>query len=551
MKAMSKLGVILAATLLLLLPARVSAQPASAASPEAPRLRVDTSLAPPTGRTLAVRAGGDFQAALNAANPGDVITLEAGATFVGPFRLPAKAGSRWIIVRSSTEDAAVPEGCVRKTSTKLPAPGCRVDPSYAPLMPKLVSAHGPALVASAGAHHYRLIGLEIKPHAVGEADSRRFAGQNLVVLGERERSIENLPHHIIIDRCYVHGDPKGGARRGLAMNSRHTAVIDSHFSDFKEVGADSQAILGWNGSGPFKIENNYLEGAGENVMFGGATPTIWNMVPADIEIRRNHFFKPLAWKIGEPNYEGTPWSIKNLFELKNARRVLIEGNLFENSWAHAQDGFAVLFTVRTEDDAVPWAVVEDVAFVNNVVRRSGSGINFIGIDDNSARGNGRTQRVAIRNNLFENIGGAGWGGGRLFQLQNGTQDVAIERNTGLQTEQIIWAGDAKPHSRFVFANNVVPHNSYGIIGSGASPGRPTLERYFPGATVRRNVMAGGSASLYPPDNFFPAKLDKAAVKVRAAVVAGSSDIGVDFDKLRGALGPELAGRAMSTMESGS
>jgi len=58
------------------------------------------------------------------------------------------------------------------------------------------------------------------------------------------------------------------------MNSRHTAVIDSHLSDFKEVGADSQAIAGWNSPGPFRIENNYLEAAGENVMFGGADPAI-------------------------------------------------------------------------------------------------------------------------------------------------------------------------------------------------------------------------------------------------------------------------------------
>jgi hypothetical protein len=211
----------------------------------------------------------------------------------------------------------------------------------------------------------------------------------------------------------------------------------------------------------------------------------------------------------------------------------------------------VLFTVHTEGDAVPWAVIEDVVFTNNVVRRSGSGINFIGIDDNSAHGNGRTRRVLVKNNLFEDIGYSGWGGGRLFQLQNGTQDVTIERNTGMQTEQIIMGGDAKPHSGFVFSNNVAPHNHYGIIGSGASPGRPTLERYFPGATVRNNVMAGGSANLYPPGNFFPSKLDVAAIKARATGKAGGADVGVDFNSLRSALGPELAARALgATQESG-
>lgn len=532
---MSTMRCIMAAVLL----APLWAQAEPAAAPELPRLRVDTSLAPPTGRTIAVRDGGDFQAALVAAKPGDVITLEAGATFMGPFRLPAKPGSRWITIRSSAEEGAAGR-C--DSPGKLPPPGCRVNPSHAALMPKLVVPSGPVILTDRGAHHYRLIGLEVKPHAVGATVPRQFAGQNLIVFGRTETSVNALPHHLIIDRCYVHGDPTGGARRGLAMNSRHSAVIDSHFSDFKEVGADSQAILGWNGSGPFRIENNYLEGAGENVMFGGWRPTIKNMVPADIEIRRNYFFKPLAWKLGDPGYEGTPWTVKNLFELKNARRVLIEGNLLENNWVHAQDGFGILFTVRTEDDIAPWAVVEDVTFVNNVVRRSGSGVYLIGIDNTSPRGHGRTRRVAIRNNLFDGIGGAGWGGGRLFQLQNGTEDVTIAHNTGWQTGQILMGGDAKPHSRFVFVNNMAPHNKYGIIGSDAGPGRPTLERYFPGATVRKNIMAGGSPKLYPPDNFFPSKLEKIGVTVRAVGVSDVANVGADIDALRAALGPALADR---------
>lgn len=84
-----------------------------------------------------------------------------------------------------------------------------------------------------------------------------------------------------------------GTRRGIALNSRATAAIDSHLADFKEDGADSQAICGWNGPGPFKIVNNYREGMGENVMFGGADPSIRDLVPTGIEIRRNHFAKPL------------------------------------------------------------------------------------------------------------------------------------------------------------------------------------------------------------------------------------------------------------------
>ena len=310
----------------------------AAPGPEPPHFDVDTTYVEPSGRTVAVRAGGDLQAALNNARPGDVISLEAGATFMGPFTLPPKAGGGWVIVRTSALDG------------RLPRLGTRVDPSHAGLMPKLTAAAGSVITAARGAHDYRLIGIEIHPTA------GTFL-QNLVELGSVETSADDVPRHIIVDRCYLHGDPGRGTRRGIALNARYGAVIDSYLADFKEVGADSQAIAGWNGPGPFKLVNNYLEAAGENVMFGGADPTIPLLVPADIEIRRNHFAKPLAWKRGDPAYALVPWTVKNLFELKNARRVLVEGNLFEHNWAHAQSGFAVLFTPRNQDGRAPWSVV--------------------------------------------------------------------------------------------------------------------------------------------------------------------------------------------------
>ena len=52
----------------------------AAAERALPRVYIDTTYVPPTGKTIAVAAAGNFQAALVAARPGDVITLAAGAT---------------------------------------------------------------------------------------------------------------------------------------------------------------------------------------------------------------------------------------------------------------------------------------------------------------------------------------------------------------------------------------------------------------------------------------------------------------------------------------
>ena len=63
--------------------------------------------------TITVPAGGDFQAALNSAQPGDVITLAAGATYQGPFRLPVNTGTAFVTIRTSAPDSALPAAGVR------------------------------------------------------------------------------------------------------------------------------------------------------------------------------------------------------------------------------------------------------------------------------------------------------------------------------------------------------------------------------------------------------------------------------------------------------
>src|SRR5712664_1967677 len=99
--------------------------------------------------TLTVAAGGDLQAALDRAQPGDTILLEAGATFVGNFTLPVKTGTAYVTLRSSALDSGLPGDAVRMT------------PAYAAALPKLRSSNTAAALATApGAHHWRLLFLE-------------------------------------------------------------------------------------------------------------------------------------------------------------------------------------------------------------------------------------------------------------------------------------------------------------------------------------------------------------------------------------------------------
>jgi poly-beta-1,6-N-acetyl-D-glucosamine synthase len=148
--------------------------------------------------------------------------------------------------------------------------------------------------------------------------------------------------------------------------------------------------------------------------------------------------------------------------------------------------------------------------------------------------------------MFLDVGGR-WGNGRLFQLLNGTSAIAIDHNTAMQTGGVLFA-DGEPNANFVFQNNVIPHNEHGITGSGTGPGNASLDRYFPAAVVRRNVLVGARAASYPRDNFFPASLAELGFrsagghrtlrlgKTFATQSTDGSAPGADIDALERALG---------------
>src|SRR6267154_27343 len=110
-------------------------------------------------------------------------------------------------------------------------------------------------------------------------------------------------------------------------------------------------------------------------------------------------WKPLAWKNDNAINK---WVTKNLFELKNARRVLVEGNTFENSWVSGQTGFAILFKSSNQDGKSPWSITEHVTFRNNIIRHASSGINILGREHDTNR---VTNNILISNNLFDDIDG--------------------------------------------------------------------------------------------------------------------------------------------------
>src|SRR5947209_1533688 len=332
---------------------------------------------------IPVAAGSNLQTALNKAKAGDTVTIAAGASFVGHFVVPANPGPQTIVIQSSA-------------MTSLPSPSTRVSNTNSGAMPKLISPDGnSALVIPSGANYYKIQGIEVAP-------ASGVYAQDLVQVGTAsETSVGALPHDIDFDRVYVHGDPSAGTKRGIALNGGSTTVENSYFSAFTSTSQDTQALCGWNGPGPYNILNNYLEAGTETVAFGGAPTAIQGVIPSDIIIRGNSFFKPLSWR-------GKYW-VKNHIEFKNAQRVTIDNNTFENNWVGAdQRGFAFVFQVRTEYGNVPWATVSNITITNNRIVHSAAGADFGSVDDSSPIP-GTSFGFTVKNNVWDDIS-ANWGG---------------------------------------------------------------------------------------------------------------------------------------------
>jgi hypothetical protein len=324
-------------------------------------------------------------------------------------------------------------------------------------------------------------------------------GYNLIQLGDgdssgSQRSLDVVPHHLEFDRVIVRArDAQTTVQRGISLNSAWTSVTNSYISGIKSKDQETHSLGGWNGPGPFTIENNYLEAAGVNIMFGGATAAIPGLVPSDITIRNNFIYKPPAWR--------GVWSAKNLLELKSARRVQITGNVMENSWPDAQTGWAIIFNVFGDNTSPD--LVEDVNFSNNTLRNVANGINLRGMEPTNSRP--RMRRVTLTDNLVDDVGAYG-GEGKVFQLLNGTESVRIEHNSVAGRVMSLLLLDAVGgfrHDGLVFANNLGPHGSYGVFANGGAQGTAALEQFARRWSFAGNVIAGADANRYPARNLYP------------------------------------------------
>jgi hypothetical protein len=477
---------------------------------------------PPAGLPpLRVTAGQSIQKAIDtAALTGQDVSIE-GASYPGTLLLRGRpAGARTINIIA---DGAMPLG-TRITKAPpvfvVPTPGSNL-----------------GIGCDAGASGYTLRGIGISsPGVDGTMFSMDPGGFNATRL-------EDMPTAITLQGGWLDGG--NACHRGVAGNGAGVVVVDSAIIGVMKQGQDTQAFGASNGPGPFRLENNLLMASGENLIFGGDDPKVAGLVPSDIIIRGNLLTKDLAWR----TISGT---VKNAFELKNARRVLVENNIIEHAWIDGQTGWLVVITVRNQNNTAPWSTIEDVEFCYNVVRHGWNGVSLLGRDDiakvpGTVNPSVPMSNVRMHHNLVYDLGRPGYGSGTrvgLF-LNNGVDLRSFDHNTvsGAISEGLaLSTGAAKVPSHAVVTHNVIDEGDYGIctnvpnvvIGAPAWASAVDASSNFDdnlmmkGSSGRRIAYPGAHTRVQPTT----LNADKSFTTSPAFVTSDGDSIGADLAALQ-------------------
>lgn len=395
-----------------------------------------------------------LKAAIATATKGQSLVLPPGARCVGPIELTGDQG-------------------VTLTSGTGPLTSDRMTADLATDLPKILAPKdGPAIVVNSGAANWTVSALEV----IANPDS---TNNTIGCNGDA--------HDIVFQRLYVHGDAVRGAKNAIALNCGKAAVLDSTCTDFKKIGQDTQCVVGTQGTGPYVIENNHLQAAGEPVLFGGADPTTPGLIPSNITVRRNQIDQPPEWR-------GQGFNSKNLFELKNAAHVLVEDNVLEYNWAGAQPGYAVVLTPRNQGKRCPWCTVRDVTFRRNTIRHVSGGFNMQALDDTPNSPTVRMQDIRILDTTFEDLDAKGWGApgnsnGKAFGV-SGVLGLEIRgtRISGPNISAFLAFYGQKTEGLVVADNPLLAEGDYGVSGAGTGQGTAALNAYAPGFTWSNNTV---------------------------------------------------------------
>lgn len=460
-----------------------------------------------TGIVRNVTTDGNMATALAAAVPGDWLVV-ALATYTGIYAMPVRAGDALpggnnviVIISKDIYDSMIANGGVSLIVPRLKRATAADVAAHMPFFKAVSLANQEQIAFNGATAGWRFVGIRFGVDPTVGALSR------IVRVGNGDGSIQTgpavSPQNVLFDRCGFDGHATLNLKCALELHGRGLGATDCYFGDeIHHNGQDCQAIRSYNGPGPYRIVNNRLVASTENVIFGGAYSAP-GCAPQNIEFRWNELLKPLTWNASHPTYAGTPWLVKNLFEVKKAFNLLVEGNYLHRSWPAAQAGAALLIKSESYGDGPVNGYTKDVIVRWNLIEDVGFGINIAGVPN--VDGAVAPQRVWSVGNLYKV-------GAQYFDAsQNPFIGVGLLNTCGSIHDTFVSIGivnvicaPSGGNTNLTFLDTIFCRTTYGIKGPSVTAGTATLVAYAPGWDVRKCVFVGQPQATYPPNNYFPA-----------------------------------------------
>jgi len=402
---------------------------------------------PPAGNTIPVSAGTPLQPVIDGAPDWSVLVLEPG-TYSGSLVL-----RKPVIVQPSVP---VPDG--RATAAGL----------------------GVIIVGGTDDDTISVLG-----------DDVTLCGLTLRTPNKSRQLIGVTGRNVTIDRCSLLGDPDVGCHRGIMLNGAGALVNQCHVDNVFDIGRDTQAISGWDGTRDVVIDDCYLEAAGEVIMFGGADSTSPDRMPTNIRITNCTLTKNPAWYA-----KGA--QIKNAFELKCAVNVVMENCILEyGGTAEGQGAYLILLSTRNQDGTAPWTTIQHVTITHCHCRHGGAGLKVLGRDDGQE--SVPMTDVVLDDVMFSDINPDQYGGDARGVCILGGPDALVLQNITIEATRLgttLYLIPPPYPTNLVLRNMKMSPSDYGMKIDGGGSGVEAWEAAMPDAVIELTPEDTGAAD-YP------------------------------------------------------
>ena len=259
---------------------------------------------------------------------------------------------------------------------------------------------------------------------------------------------------VIFDRCWIHG--YGFPERiyaGALIRGTRVSIVNSTIDYIRswhlvEDGTNNiqfgtyftNLVVDFTDAKQFKLENNDIEALGVALFAQDSNAR----VTEDVVLRRNHIVVSDEVRYrsdgANPKMDGHYYIHRMPFEVKQVKRLLIEGNVFEGQYTdNSPPGPGVLLYLRGSLQGADGPNgVQDALVRDNIFRNSSGAIQVVGEDDIPQQGGLGTRKLTFQNNLIYDIdagiykttANSGSGNrGFCFWMMRSIHELRIDHNT--------------------------------------------------------------------------------------------------------------------------